>query len=126
MFASAALVLPVAMLSPPDSAPGLGPVAAMVALGAGGTGVAFVVYYGLIATVGPAKSAIVAYIAPVFAVFYGVVFLGESFTLGTLAGMALILGGSWIAGQARTRAPAAAPRPRRRVEPAAIAESAPS
>jgi drug/metabolite transporter (DMT)-like permease len=105
MFASAALTLPVALASFPGDVPGAGSIAAMAALGAGGTGLAFVIYYTLIADVGPAKAAIVAYIAPVFAVLYGVAFRDESFTLGTLFGMALILGGSWIAAQAR--APAA-------------------
>jgi drug/metabolite transporter (DMT)-like permease len=66
-----------------------------------------VIFYTLIADVGPAKASIVAYIAPVFAVIYGVAFRDEAFTLATLVGMALILGGSWIAGQAR--APAAKP-----------------
>ena len=101
MLASAILVLPVALWSLPSDAPGAGPIAAIAALGAGGTGLAFVIFYTLIANVGPAKASIVAYIAPVFAVIYGVAFRDEAFTLGTLVGMALILGGSWIAGQAR-------------------------
>jgi drug/metabolite transporter (DMT)-like permease len=101
MLASAVLVLPVALLSFPSETPGLGPLAAMAALGAGGTGIAFVIYYTLIGSVGPVKSSIVAYIAPVFAVIYGVVFLDEAFTGATLIGMALILGGSYIAGQSR-------------------------
>ncbi len=104
MLSSALLVLPVALLSFPGDAPGAGPIAAMAVLGAGGTGLAFVMFYTLIADVGPAKASIVAYIAPVFAVIYGVTFRDEAFTLGTLVGMALILGGSWIAGQARTPA----------------------
>ena len=108
MLASAVLVLPAALATAPGEMPGLGPIAAMAALGAGGTGIAFVLYYTLIASVGPTKSSIVAYIAPVFAVFYGVVFLDEAFTLGTLVGMALILTGSWIAGQSRPSAPAVA------------------
>ena len=113
MLASALLVLPLALASFPSDGPGAGPVAAMITLGAGGTGLAFVLFYTLIADVGPAKASIVAYIAPVFAVIYGVAFRDEAFTLGTLVGMALILGGSWIAGQARTPAPtAAADRPR--------------
>src|SRR6185503_2657046 len=101
MFASALLVLPVALASFPSDAPGAGAIAAMTALGAGGTGLAFVIFYTLIADVGPAKASIVAYIAPVFAVIYGVAFRDEAFTLATLVGMVLILSGSWIAGQAR-------------------------
>ncbi|HYH60137.1 MAG TPA: DMT family transporter [Thermoleophilaceae bacterium] len=98
MLASALLVLPLALITFPSEAPGVGALAAMAALGAGGTGIAFVIFYTLIAEVGPAKASVVAYIAPVFAVIYGVAFLDEAFTLATLAGMALILGGSWIAG----------------------------
>jgi drug/metabolite transporter (DMT)-like permease len=101
MSASALLALPLALASFPADAPGAGPIAAMAALGAGGTGIAFVMFYTLIADVGPTKASIVAYIAPVFAVFYGVAFRDEAFTLGTVVGMALILGGSWIAGQGR-------------------------
>ena len=53
--------------------PGLDAVASLLALGAGGTGLAFLFYYTLIAEVGPARAAVVAYIAPAFAVVYGVV-----------------------------------------------------
>ena len=101
MFASAVLVLPVALFSLPDEVPAAGPIAAIATLGALGTGAAFVIFYTLIAKVGPAKASVVAYVAPVFAVIYGVAFLDEAFTGATLAGMALILGGSWIAGQGK-------------------------
>jgi drug/metabolite transporter (DMT)-like permease len=101
MFASALLSLPLALATFPAEAPGAGSVAAMAALGAGGTGLAFVIFYTLIADVGPTKASIVAYIAPAFAVVYGVAFRDEPFTLGTVVGMALILGGSWLAGQGR-------------------------
>jgi len=116
MLASAILVLPVTLVSLPTDAPGLGPLAAIATLGAGGTGLAFVIFYTLIAEVGPAKASIVAYIAPVFAVIYGVAFRNEAFTLATFVGMVLILGGSWIAGQARApvaRAAGDRPRPAR-------------
>ena len=119
MLASAVLVLPLALASFPSDAPGAGPIAAMVTLGAAGTGLAFVVFYTLIAKVGPAKASIVAYIAPVFAVIYGVAFRDEAFTLGTLVGMVLILGGSWIAGQARAPAPRPAAGRARRARPPA-------
>jgi drug/metabolite transporter (DMT)-like permease len=124
MFASAVLSLPLALATFPGHTPDLGPVAAIAALGAGGTGIAFVMFYTLIADVGPAKASIVAYIAPVFAVIYGVAFRDEAFTLATLVGMALILGGSWIAGQSRApsaRAAADRPRPARPPAPEAAA-----
>ena len=60
--------------------PGLGPVAAVVALGVLGTGVAFAIFYDLIATVGPARTWIVTYLAPGFAVVYGALLLDETIT----------------------------------------------
>jgi drug/metabolite transporter (DMT)-like permease len=119
MFGSALLALPLALATFPSDAPGAGSLAAMAALGAGGTGIAFVIFYTLIAEVGPTKASIVAYIAPVFAVIYGVAFRDESFTLGTVVGMALILGGSWIAGQGRVPSPRGAARRARRARPPA-------
>ena len=119
MFASAVLVLPVALATFPSEAPGAGSLAAIAALGAGGTGIAFVIFYTLIADVGPAKASIVAYIAPVFAVIYGVAFRDEAFTIGTLVGMALILGGSWVAGQGRVPSPRRADDRSRRAHPPA-------
>jgi drug/metabolite transporter (DMT)-like permease len=97
MAAAALLTMPWALLTAPDAVPGTRSILAMLALGVGGTGAAFVIYYSLIASVGPARASLVAYIAPVFAVVYGIFLLGEPFTLGTLAGLALILGGSWLA-----------------------------
>ncbi len=89
------------MIGFPAQAPGLGPVAAMIALGAVGTGVAFAIFYDLIATVGPARTFIVTYLAPGFAVVYGVTLLDETITLATISGLGLILVGSWLAAGGR-------------------------
>ena len=94
---STVLSLPAALLTLPEEMPGLGPVAAIVALGVLGTGIAFAIFYELIATVGPARTFLVTYLAPVFAVAYGVVLLDEAFGLVTLAGLILILAGSYLA-----------------------------
>jgi EamA-like transporter family protein len=56
---------------------------------------AFVLYNRLIATVGPQRASLVAYLAPVFAVGYGALFLDEPVGPGTLVGLGLILLGSW-------------------------------
>ncbi|HWH45664.1 MAG TPA: DMT family transporter [Thermoleophilaceae bacterium] len=111
MLASAAMVAPLALATAPPALPGLDTVGAMLALGIAGTGIAFVIFYTLIASVGPARASIVAYIAPVFAVFYGVTLLGESVGPATFAGLALILGGSWLAAGGYERTPAAVPAP---------------
>jgi drug/metabolite transporter (DMT)-like permease len=101
MSLSALMVLPFALLSLPSDAPGLDTVAALVALGAGGTGLAFLIFYVLNAELGPSRASIVAYVAPGFSVAYGVVLLDEAFTAATAAGLALILLGSYLAATGR-------------------------
>ena len=101
MVTSTALLTPVAAASLPDAAPGLGPVAAVFVLGVVGTGVAFAIFYELMSRVGPARTFIVTYIAPGFAVAYGALLLDEVVTIATLAGLALILAGSYLAAEGR-------------------------
>lgn len=103
MGVSAVLTLPAALLTLPTSA-GADSVSALLALGIVGTGLAFLIFYGLIADEGPSRAALVAYLSPGFAVGYGVAVLGEPVTAATFAGLALILGGSYLA--ARGRLPA--------------------
>jgi drug/metabolite transporter (DMT)-like permease len=81
--------------------PAFGPVAAVVTLGVIGTGIAFAIFYELIATVGPARTFIVTYLAPAFAVVYGVTLLDEEVGIATLAGLGLILIGSYLAAEGR-------------------------
>ena len=95
------LLLPFTIATSPGGTPQAGPVAAVVVLGVGGTGIAFLIYYTLLSTAGPAKASLVAYVAPGFSVVYGVVFLSESFTISTFAGLVLILVGSWLAAGGR-------------------------
>jgi len=101
MAAAAVLLAPVAVATAPSEFPSLGPIAAVAALGVVGTGVAFVIFYGLIASVGPARAFLVTYIAPGFAVAYGATLLGEGITAATIGGLALILAGSWLAAEGR-------------------------
>jgi drug/metabolite transporter (DMT)-like permease len=101
MVASTVLLLPIAIAGAPAEAPGVGPLAAIVALGVVGTGVAFAIFYDLIASVGPARAFIVTYLAPGFAVVYGATLLDEEITIATIAGLGLILVGSWLAAEGR-------------------------
>jgi drug/metabolite transporter (DMT)-like permease len=101
MVVSAVLLAPLALFALPSELPSGKAVASLAALGAGGTGVAFIIFYTLIATVGPGRASLVAYIAPAFAVVYGVWLLSEPLTAGVVLGLVAILTGSWIAAEGR-------------------------
>jgi drug/metabolite transporter (DMT)-like permease len=110
MSASAMLLLPAAVTTAPSGFPDAGPVAAVTVLGILGTGIAFVIFYWLIGTVGPARSMLVSYIAPGFAVIYGAALLGETITGATILGLALVVMGSWLAAEGGLRGEGRAPR----------------
>ena len=101
MVAGALVLAPFVLSALPPHAPSLKAGASLLALGAGGTGVAFAIYYTLITEIGPGRASLVAYIAPGFAVLYGVTLLSEPLTAGALLGLVLILAGSWIAAEGR-------------------------
>jgi drug/metabolite transporter (DMT)-like permease len=117
MSASALMTLPLLLLDLPEHV-GLDTVGAMSALGLGGTGIAFVIYYTLNREIGPTRTSLVAYVAPVFAVVYGVTLLDEDFRATTALGIVLIVGGSWLAARAPARVAVEAAQVRR-VEAAA-------
>ena len=98
---AAIVTLPLMLASLPDHAPAFTAWGSIVLLGAGGTGIAFLFFYTLIAELGPARASVIAYLAPPFSVVYGVALLGEDFSIAAVAGLALILAGSWLALQSR-------------------------
>jgi drug/metabolite transporter (DMT)-like permease len=93
----ALLMAPFAAISAPSHAPDLEAAGSLLALGVLCTGVAFVIFYSLVASDGPARASLVGYIAPGFSIVYGITLLDESFTVATAAGLVLILGGTWLA-----------------------------
>jgi len=56
-----------------------------------------VVFFQLINEAGPSRASIITYVNPVVAVIVGVLALHERVGAMSLAGLALILGGSWLA-----------------------------
>ena len=68
----------------------------LVVLGLVCTALAFVLYFTLIAEVGPSRASVITYVNPVVAVALGVAILGESVTASAVAGLLLILAGSWL------------------------------
>jgi drug/metabolite transporter (DMT)-like permease len=71
------------------------------------TAVAFLLFFALIAEVGPVRATVITYFNPAVALLLGVLLLREPFTVGTVVGFSLILTGSVLATR-RTSAPAAA------------------
>ncbi|MGY0232269.1 DMT family transporter [Longispora urticae] len=69
---------------------------------------AFLVFFALIAEVGPARATVITYINPAVALLLGVIVLSEPLTAGMAIGFPLVILGS-ILGTARTRKPAAGP-----------------
>ena len=55
------------------------------------TVIAYLLYFRLVASIGPTKLSTVTYIIPVFGTAWGAIFLGEPVTRGMIAGLALIL-----------------------------------
>ena len=78
----------------------------VIGLGLLGTGVAFVIYYSLIQTLGALKAASVYYIPPVVALATGTIFVGESIGLKQIGGALLIMAGIFYANRPEPRAPA--------------------
>jgi drug/metabolite transporter (DMT)-like permease len=87
----------------------------IVALGLGGTGIAYIAYLWLIEHTGSVRASLVTYIVPVIALFLGWAVLDESLGLNVIAGAALIVFG--VATVMRGRGPARA----RRLEPVSAA-----
>ncbi|MEU6084930.1 DMT family transporter [Streptomyces sp. NPDC047108] len=85
----------------PTSFPVL-PLLSVLALGALGTGLAFLLQYGLVAEVGPTTATLVTYFIPVIATAAGVMVLGEHLTWNTPVGALVVLVGAALT-QSRRR-----------------------
>jgi drug/metabolite transporter (DMT)-like permease len=79
-------------------------IAAMLFLGVGGSGIAFLLYYFMMNTLGPTRATTVTFLVPVTAVFWGATLLHEAITVPILAGLAVILLGLYLTSRPRTSA----------------------
>lgn len=88
----------------PSQTPGLRAWAAVVTMGILCTGVAYILYFRTIERAGPSRALAVTFLAPVFALFYGAVFLGEPITPWMLGcGVVIILGTALSTGLLKRR-----------------------
>ena len=113
---AAVALAPLAAVDPPAEAPTARRSSRIVVLGLFCTAAAFVFFGVLIAEVGPGRGLVITYVAPVVAVTLGVTVLGERPGAGAVAGLLLILAGSWLSTDGRLPPGLAAvvERPRRR------------
>lgn len=96
MVAGVTLALPAAATWPATS-PSAGAWAAVAVLGLACTGLAYVLYFRLIASVGPSKALAVGYLIPLFALAWGWLFLGEGVTPVMVGAGSVILLGTALA-----------------------------
>jgi len=69
----------------------------VVALAVASTAIAYLIYFRLIADIGPSRALTVTFLIPLFGVLWGYLFLGEAITANMLAGGVLIVAGTAIA-----------------------------
>ena len=65
---------------------------------------AYVIYYKLIADVGPTRALTVTFLIPVFAMLWGVLLIGERITVSMAAGALIILAGTFLVTDPRRKA----------------------
>jgi drug/metabolite transporter (DMT)-like permease len=101
LLVAAVVLTPVAALDPPTSTPSGDAILSLLVLGVLCTGLAFVIFAALIAEIGPGRTSVITYINPIVAVGLGVAILGERPGVGAVAGLLLILAGSWLSTDGR-------------------------
>ncbi len=94
-------LLPAAFLTPPHAVPGVAALGAIAVLGVVCTALGLVVFFELIAAAGPSRASVITYVNPLVAVLVGVLALDERLSATSVAGLLLILGGSWLSAGGR-------------------------
>jgi drug/metabolite transporter (DMT)-like permease len=93
LAAATLATLPIGLFQLPSHMTSLKVTASVLTLGIAGTGLAYILYYGLISGAGASRAILITYLVPTFAVFYGAVLLGEPVTAAAVGGLALVLAG---------------------------------
>lgn len=75
----------------------LKPALSLIALGVLCTALAFLIFFKLLAEIGPARGSLVTYLNTSVAVVLGVIVLDEPITIGLIVGLPLVLIGSYLA-----------------------------
>ena len=106
-FWQLALTVPLAfaVALPTVSATHLRPssVMAIVVLGAGGSGIAYLLYYYIMNTLGATRATTVTFLLPVTAIVWGATLLHEAITVPIIIGMVVIMLGVFLTSRPRAR-----------------------
>lgn len=109
LAACAIVCLPFAALQWPRSVPPTDTIVSVAVLAVVCTALAFVLFFALIAAIGPVRATVITYINPAVAAVLGISVLHENFTFGMAVGFVLVIAGSILAARRpRQSAPAAA------------------
>jgi drug/metabolite transporter (DMT)-like permease len=101
LLVTALIYLPIGVAQAPAELPSGKVVWSVVGLAVVCTALAFVVFFELIAEVGPSRATVITYLNPAVALLLGVAILDEAFSVATAVGFALILLGSVLATRSR-------------------------
>lgn len=96
-WSAALTTLPLALLLPARAEPVAADWMAVLALAVLCTGWAYLIFFRLLAAIGPARTMTVTFLIPVFGVLWGHLFLGEPVTLPMLLGGLIVLLGTALA-----------------------------
>ena len=96
MGISALVLAPAAAFSAPAAAPSGGALISVVVLGLACSALGFLLFFALIHEVGPGRATVITFVNPVVAVALGIALLGEGLGPSAVAGLLLILAGSWL------------------------------
>ncbi len=108
------VLAPAAVVTTPLEPVTVWTLANLVALGLVCSAFAYLLYYRLIADIGPTRALTVTFLMPAFGMVWGVALLGETVTLTMLAGALLIVVGAFAVVRPTESEPARGPRPARR------------
>jgi drug/metabolite transporter (DMT)-like permease len=97
LFLTTIVYAPFAATRMPSSLPGSHVILSVIGLATICTALAFIVFFALIAEVGPVRATVITYVNPAVAAVLGVAVLGEHLTAGMIVGFALVLGGCVLA-----------------------------
>ena len=103
MIITSIVYLPFAIISWPKETPSIEAIGSVLGLGILCTAVAFILFFKLVAEVGPPRASLITYLNTAVAVVLGVILLGEPLTLGIALGLPLVLIGSYFASRKVSR-----------------------